>query len=912
MRVLCWTDYPPEILPVPRFGRKQVNCGPACRDQIFGEIVLTLTVPFGEEAVTTVLNRLPAEQHPELFVRIFDPQAAQRLHLPSGLTIPKVLVVGECVYPGTPIQAAISEARLGGYCAIVYSGEKRDLAYFEAEGFRANWMPLPGAAVEDEGPLEFERAAEFETWISRGAEELAAKDSIPLELTLCETVRSVRAECGRVGFICSANARNAARDIIVRLEAEGAGNDTKGSVGAHFLVLTPDETLPENVTLVRGVCWVGGAGEPYVAHVAVARRRGFTLTGPTWAVRPADLRPAESAANAALERGDYVEAVERAKELLKGSARSTTALRVMAEVALDAGNRELFGKLAGRLRIEAPADPRWRELEKRAKEGARSERLHRSLRHGWWELTRNPAAAQSIIQTASRLDPKNPEVLSLAVAYYSQRGDVSGALALLPELLMSPPVHVRALVELGLLLQRDGRAREAFELLLHVAVLAKNDCHVLLALAEAAVRVGRPEIAEDALNDVPAWHCAAAQAKKWQANLRAALAAEKRDERDLVISYSEISKFHGSGVLIKRMFASGGPMVTVRSLTLYGGVVEIPGEHIVLKGAGFTIEQRVDMLKKLLKRFRIRRILSVPLASEDFENAIAVQRLSGAPMCTYVMDDQTLYASNVPSEIVQQTLAASSLRLAISAEMRDAYEARFGLSMGVVPPLVDSLALQVPNHWRPSDETPRGVLVGNIWSTGQLDQLRAFARGSGLQLDWFGNADLSSRGMTEEQLEQDGICCRGFIAEAELAAKLATYPFVVVPSGMLDGTEKDEWLTRLSLPSRMVFILTQTFTPILVLGHPETTAARFVTNLGVGRCSSYQPAEAERVIAELMRPDVRAECIQNAKTATPAFVFPHYGEWIWASLAAGRPLPAPWQPYFESKSQVAVGAAGAV
>ncbi|MCR6654587.1 MAG: hypothetical protein NVV63_01975 [Opitutus sp.] len=459
---------------------------------------------------------------------------------------------------------------------------------------------------------------------------------------------------------------------------------------------------------------------------------------------------------------------------------------------------------------------------------------------------------------------------------------------------------------------KRGRDEDAFGLLLHATVFNKTDGVAQFALAHVALLRGRPEIAEDALHDVPAWHRAAPLAKKWQAKLCADFSSAEKEERDLIVCYNEVSRFHGSGVLMKRMFAAGEPMITVRSLTLYGGKVEIPGDHFVLKGTGFTIEQRMDVLGKLLKRFRIRRILCVPFTAEDFENAIAAQRLSGAPMCTYVMDDQTLYASSVPPEIAQQTLAMSSLRLAISAEMRDAYEARFGLSMGVVPPLMDSLALQAPNHWQPTDDAPRGVLVGNIWSEGQLAQLRSLVRASGLPLDWFGNTNLSWYGMTKEQLEQEGIRCCGFIAESELAAKLATYPFVIVPSGMLDGTEKDEWLTRLSLPSRMVFILTQSFTPMLVLGHPDTAAARFVTSLGVGRCSSYHPDEAARAIAELMRADVRTECIQNAKTVTPAFVSPNYGEWVWASLEAGRPLPASWQWYFEPRSELPLELEGVV
>jgi len=904
MRVLCWTDYPPEILPVPRCGVEQVHCGPACRERIFGEIVLTLAASYGDEAVASVLARLPAEQHPEMFVRIFDPQAARTLRLPSSLTGPKILVVGECVYPGTPIQAAIAEARTGGYDAVVYPGARSDVTYFDAAGLRTRVMPLVDTVASEQPDVrDIERAAEFEAWVHQWTSECAATDNAAssnlLELTLCEAVRSVRAESGRIAFVCSAKARNVAGDAIAKLEGEGMGGEAGGTAGAHFLVLAAGEVLPDNVGRFRGVCWIGGAADGVTADVAVAQRRGFTQSGATWAVRPVKLTPGEIAATAALDRGDYVEAVAVAKGLLQGPVRSSVALRVMAEAALDAGNRELFDKLANRLRVEAPADPRWRELEQRAKAGAPSLRVRRLIHYGWRELVRNPTAAKASGILASRADPKSPEVLALAMAYCAQQGDVGSALAMAPQLMALPSVHVSTLVELGLLLLRNGRELEAFDHLLHVATLSGNNSEAQFALAEVAVRIGRPDIAEDALKDVPAWHRASALANKWQAKLREALPAPEKEERDLIVCYCEVSRFHGSGVLVKRMFAGGEPMITVRSLTLYGGVVEIPGEHFTLRGAGFTIEQRMNILSKLLKRFRIRRVLAVPFAPEDFENAIAIQRLTGAPLCTYVMDDQTLHASNVPSEIARQALAASALRLAISAEMRDAYEARFGLSMGVVPPLMDSLALQTPNYWQPTGEAPRGVLVGNIWSAGQLEQLRSLVRASGLQLDWFGNTNLSWYGMTKEQLERDGIRCRGFIPESELAATLATYPFVVVPSGMLDGTEKDEWLTRLSLPSRMVFILTQSFTPMLVLGSPETAAARFVVSLGVGRSSSYQPDEAARAMAELTHPDVRAECIQNAKTATPAFVYPNYGEWIWASLAAGEPLPASWQAYFE-------------
>ncbi len=888
---------------MPRFGLEQVNCGPAFRDKVFGEVVLTLGAPATEDALACVLGRLAGDQQPEVFVRIFDPASSAAVRIPDPMQGCRILVWGECLYPGTPIQAAITEAQLGGYEGVILGGDRKDAAYFEARGLRTWWKPLVGAN-DGEDANELERVAEFERWVSGGRRsvdplETCSHETRGLDLSLLESVRSLRAECGRLAVVCRDSAREAARDLITELEVEAAGEDGN-AVGAHILVLAETESLPADVTGFRAVWWMG-AREDLAAHIDAAKRRGFIFAEPdtAWGVRPSQRRKGEDAAVAALECGNYIEAVARAKEVLRENPRSTIALLVMAEAALEAGNRELFEKLSDRLRVEAATHPRWIELERRAVSRVGSRQMQRLVRHGWRELSRNPAEAKESALMALRCNPKHTDAMLLAAMYFAKREQVNNALAMLLQAAAADPVDTRPLLEIAMVLVRNKRESEALSFVLHAAALTPADGDVQLALADVALRCGRPEIAEEAFQSIPPRHPGSVAARRWREKLQFDARPVEVEERDLIVCYVEISKLHGTGVLVKRMFPEGERMVTLRSSTIYGGVVELPGEHIVLKGSGLTIEQRADVLGKLLKRFRIRRILCVPFAKEDFENALAAQRLSGAPLCTYVMDDQTIHVPRVPAELARQTLMASSLRLAISAEMRDAYEARFGLSMGVMPPLVDSLAPQVPNHWKPTSSAPRAVLVGNIWSPQQFEQLRGLVRASGLKLDWFGNADVPWLPAKKDELKREGIHCRGFIPESELAAQLAKYPFVVVPSGMLDGTEKNEWLTRLSLPSRMVFILTQSFTPMLVLGHPDTAAARFVTNLGVGRCASYDVAEASRAITDLLRPEVRAECIQNAKTATPAFVCRNGGEWVWESLRAGSPLVASWQSFFE-------------
>jgi MoaA/NifB/PqqE/SkfB family radical SAM enzyme len=128
---------------------------------------------------------------------------------------------------------------------------------------------------------------------------------------------------------------------------------------------------------------------------------------------------------------------------------------------------------------------------------------------------------------------------------------------------------------------------------------------------------------------------------------------------------------------------------------------------------------------------------------------------------------------------------------------------------------------------------------------------------------------------------------------------------------MLDGTEENEWLTRLSLPSRMVFIVTKTLTPMLVLGSPKTAAARFVTQFGLGLAVPYDAGAARAQIDAIIAPERRRQFLDQARRVAPCFLLPDCGEWIWRSLEAKRALPTPFDDlYRRPGSPELVGDAG--
>jgi len=353
-------------------------------------------------------------------------------------------------------------------------------------------------------------------------------------------------------------------------------------------------------------------------------------------------------------------------------------------------------------------------------------------------------------------------------------------------------------------------------------------------------------------------------------------------------------------VLLRRFFPDSGDFVTLRSATNYQGVEEFGGVNLLLGDPTLTPPELRLRLRRLLAPWRIRRILCVPFTALDFAHATAVRALAGAPLATYVMDDQNVVAANVPDVFARQCFAASDLRLTISPEMQAAYAAKYPeFEFGLMPPIVASSEMRRENRWDPRRRPAHhAVLVGNVWSNGQLAQLVRFIGSAGLKVDWFGRE-------SHPDLVKAGLAGQGSLPEAALADRLTEYPFVIVPSGLLDGTEDNEWLTRLSLPSRMVFLL-QTQTPMLVLGSPDTAASRFVRQLGVGRVVPYDAKDPRSAIKALVAPETRAGFLAAAARHADSYLLPAAGDWIWRSLARGRAQPAPFDAVYAARPEPAL------
>lgn len=369
---------------------------------------------------------------------------------------------------------------------------------------------------------------------------------------------------------------------------------------------------------------------------------------------------------------------------------------------------------------------------------------------------------------------------------------------------------------------------------------------------------------------------------------------------DLFVTATEINDHHGVGIFLRRSFPDSSGAASLRSRTLYGGEEPFASHHWVLDSRFLPLQETERRLRTLLSGFKVRRILAVPYYREDFIHAILAHKLTGAPLCSFVMDDQNVFAKEVPDHWVDELLSLSKLRLGISPELCEAYRLKFGKTLHTMPPVLSPGPEPVPNHWIPGiDSAPTCAMIGNVWRKSQFDRLRRAVSEAGIRVHWFGNGPKAPwLGVDQAELEREGIQCMGFIEERTLASLLSSYPLVLVPGGTMDDEDDNPSFSRLSLPSRVLFVAARANVPILILGHGESAAGRFVRRLKIGNCCAYTAESLAAGISLLTDPKRHPKLCQRLLRASPFLQHPNPGAWIWESLEAGVPQPAPWEKAF--------------
>ncbi len=366
--------------------------------------------------------------------------------------------------------------------------------------------------------------------------------------------------------------------------------------------------------------------------------------------------------------------------------------------------------------------------------------------------------------------------------------------------------------------------------------------------------------------------------------------AQTLEDLDAIVSHAEVNCHHGVGVLISRYFREYQNILSIRSRDLYQGEQNFGVANVRLS---HEFQQREDVYLKVvtaLEGMTVRRILCIPYYPDDVWNALALSDLFGAPLCTYLMDDQNLCEPAIPDPLMSALLSKSRLRLAVSEQLRQGYQQKYGLQFGYMPPLVSIQHIMA----RPSNaclfDDP--VIIGNIWGSHWVTSLRRAVRDSTTTIRWFNNGHFPWLPCSLDDLRADGIHPQtGERNSDEAMIKiLRAAPFVIVPSGTMDDEDDRRFIAQMSLPSRIPFVVATSQAPILVLGHPGTAAAKFVTKHGIGISAPYDTGELVAAMERLRNPELNARMRRTGLLLASRFADIGSAEWIWASLSKGAPI----------------------
>ncbi len=361
----------------------------------------------------------------------------------------------------------------------------------------------------------------------------------------------------------------------------------------------------------------------------------------------------------------------------------------------------------------------------------------------------------------------------------------------------------------------------------------------------------------------------------------------------VVVTANEVNACHGSGILVERLFNGIGPIISYRSTDSYGGQQEFGDVQFRLPALGLARPDIFAHVSQSLRQLAVDRVFCVPFVATDVLVALAVKETFDVPLYVYMMDDQNLYRQTIPDHTMAELLAKASVRFAISSEMRDAYQDKYRHPVWLLPPLVPAGMLRrKASAAPPRAAAPRGILIGNVWSQSWLDELRRTVRGSGVQIDWYCSVQHPAwLDFDESELRKDGIGMVGSLPERDLVKVIPDYDFTLMPTATSAGKDNDmaEAIARYSLPSRVIFILATSQTPILVLGRRDTCVANFVSHFDLGAVAPYEPAAFLSTVRDLADNAAQTLRRENAWRLAPAFSDFEIDRWLLRTLELGEP-----------------------
>lgn len=366
---------------------------------------------------------------------------------------------------------------------------------------------------------------------------------------------------------------------------------------------------------------------------------------------------------------------------------------------------------------------------------------------------------------------------------------------------------------------------------------------------------------------------------------------------NVVVTANEVTDLHGTGPLVKRVCRGWRNVFSIRARNDWGEQ-DFGDWHVCLPASLRTRAEYFSNVLRVLHGRRIRTVLCVPFLPDEFYTSIAIQECFGAKLCVYLMDDQNVATRNIPDVLMREFLNRCALRLATHPELQGVYEQKYGLPFHVLPAIVPGNLVPAGVTAGPAIGGRTGALIGSFWDQRWYDCLCSVLTGCGWRIDWFGNNKSPWFDLSPQRLTESGITAHGVIPEKRLASELAKYPFVIVPTGALDGTEGNAGVARLSLPGRILFAAATAHTPVLVVGSPATCGARFVKHFGIGEVVPYETAAVAAAMDRISAPEAQQRMRRAAARIAPVLSDAGISGWLADSIELGRPADRRFEEMF--------------
>lgn len=356
-----------------------------------------------------------------------------------------------------------------------------------------------------------------------------------------------------------------------------------------------------------------------------------------------------------------------------------------------------------------------------------------------------------------------------------------------------------------------------------------------------------------------------------------------------IVTYYEVNEHHGTGIFLRRLLQDCDNLISVRSANFYKGIGNISALDLVLDQSSLS---QIEVFNKISSAFlgsRPTKILAIPYHQNDVFNALTLKELYDVPLCTFIMDDQNIYIKNVSDESLNELIHRSDICFGISPELCQAYEKKFNSKFWWFPPVVrQTNNTSYSNYESSSCEQIQGTLIGNIWSSIWLEKLRKTTHKTNIKINWYGNPNRKWVPFDDADIESDGIYYRGFLDEDQLIAILQQSPFALILTGDDDQTSNRPEITYLSLPSRTIFILATTQTPIIVIGAKDSAVARFVERFNIGLVCDYNSDSFMKAVQYISQPENQKRFRQNSSRLAPYFRDQDTVKWMNASVKIGQ------------------------